>query len=559
MPPRNQRRPAAALALVLAGALCGPSTGAEQAAPGSARAGFAVRPYLQAAGKSSMVITWTSASSADCVLRYGQGQALDRQTAVGSPQLIEFAPEPPPAPAKAAAAEARPAAPPPKQKHYFFSARLADLRPGTAYRYEVACAGQKAESTFRTVPEKAGEFSFIAYGDTRTQPEEHRKVAECFPKHGPAFIVHTGDMTDRGPYRQWLPQFFAPLAEVIGRVPIYVTRGNHEGDRDSYWRFFPPPDYWDPLPRAPRGATFSLTPRAEDLHARPGSVLWYSFDYGDAHFTCLDSASGGKEDQPHETKSMLEWCERDLAGSKAKWKIVFYHHPSYDAGTHLCDWGRPDYAPLFRKHGVDLVLTGHSHGYQRFKPMFTKGENDQHPITYVVVAGGGAPLHRLERDPCSAAAEVSDYSYLAATVSGDRFWARVLTPAGREVDRLAITKKDGRPDAGYLTGAVPEEGFGALRDAVRPSFKGLELSADPRPGNPLKVKFPLGAGDLAVKFNLHLHSRSARDYVMKPETVSGEAPAGGAREVELEVRLRKPSDYADPEEKLPPVTLECEI
>jgi 3',5'-cyclic AMP phosphodiesterase CpdA len=122
---------------------------------------------------------------------------------------------------------------------------------------------------------------------------------------------------------------------------------------------------------APAGGPGLPVERVRDRAARLARLfaleperLYYSFDYANAHFVCLDTLLG-RSDPSGKYQAMLEWCEKDLAGSKATWKIVFYHEPSYDLGSYYSKWGRRDAVPLFRKHQVDLVLQGHDHTYAR--------------------------------------------------------------------------------------------------------------------------------------------------------------------------------------------------
>src|SRR3954469_1741175 len=86
------------------------------------------------------------------------------------------------------------------------------------------------------------------------------------------------------------------------------------------------------------------------------------------------------------------WLKRHLVASTAAWKIVTLHHPAYSCGGYLSNpvvvsrW-----VPLFRRYGVDLVLSGHDHDYQRFAP--------SHGVTYVVHGGGGQELYPLRACP----------------------------------------------------------------------------------------------------------------------------------------------------------------
>jgi hypothetical protein len=253
---------------------------------------------------------------------------------------------------------------------------------------------------------------------------------------------------------------------------------------------------------------------------------------------------------------MVGWCERDLAASKAAWKIVFTHIPPYDLGSHGTRWGHADYLPLFRKHGVDLVFSAHTHGYQRLRPMFAKGVNENHPITHIVTAGGGAPLHALARDSALAAGRV-EHHFLAVTVDRARLAARTINDAGKEIDAFEIVKKDGQLDPAYLKSAIPEDDFDAVRKLVRPYLRAIAMPREVRAGGAVKAEFKLGAGDKAAKYTVTMDPRAATYYEL-PE-VSGTIPADGTADVALSIKLRDPAPYRDGKAPLPPLTIEVGV
>ncbi|MEZ5963951.1 MAG: metallophosphoesterase [Planctomycetota bacterium] len=116
---------------------------------------------------------------------------------------------------------------------------------------------------------------------------------------------------------------------------------------------------------------FSLPRQGELGGMASGTEAYYSFDHGDIHFVCLDS-----QDTPRTSGSpMLTWLQADLANNTRKWLVAFFHHPPYTKGSHDSDnpadsGGRMTdmrsiALPLLEAGGVDLVLTGHSHCYER--------------------------------------------------------------------------------------------------------------------------------------------------------------------------------------------------
>ncbi len=105
---------------------------------------------------------------------------------------------------------------------------------------------------------------------------------------------------------------------------------------------------------------------------------YYSYDIGNAHFISLDSY--GKETANNwvisDTLSpQIVWLKADLAANSKKWTIVYFHHPPYSMGTHNSDTEndlvliRERLVPILERYNVDLVLTAHSHNYERSKLM----------------------------------------------------------------------------------------------------------------------------------------------------------------------------------------------
>jgi len=447
-------------------------------------------PYLQDPGPTAMTVQYETDAPADGVVRFAAGPALDRHVPAHLHEKVVL-----PADPKAKAAEER--------AFYLYRARLTDLAPGTAYRYQVALAGEAggAVHTFRTFPERADRVTFIAYGDSRSYPDRHRAVAANFLKHDPAFILHSGDLVSRGStYEQWGPQFFAPLADVLPRVPMMIAIGNHEGDPKNLLRLF-------------------------DL---PGGRTWYAFDYGPVHVVVLDN----DEDK----KDVLEWLDQDLAAARAPWKVVVAHYPMFNLAHHASDSNRLTFLPLYEKHGVDVVVGGHSHLYERMQPLVRTGPDGRpagRPLTFVTSGGGGARQYAPVQHPLVAkAAKVLHYGLFTADAETLRFQA--LTADGQTLDAFTLTKRGGRDDPAYLAQARPmvdamfEQGVMRL---ARPTVSSVPKTA--QFALPLKVRFAGFADPVTV--SLRLADASAGDYTVEPVTAELKR---GAKEATLNVRVQ---------------------
>ncbi len=118
---------------------------------------------------------------------------------------------------------------------------------------------------------------------------------------------------------------------------------------------------------------FTLPTSGESGGLASGTESYYSFDYGNIHFICLDSdASDRNVGGP-----MYVWAENDIQNTTQDWIVAFWHHPTYTKGTHDSDTEsklidmRENLAPMLENNGVDLILSGHSHTYER--SYFLKG------------------------------------------------------------------------------------------------------------------------------------------------------------------------------------------
>lgn len=133
----------------------------------------------------------------------------------------------------------------------------------------------------------------------------------------------------------------------------------------------------------------------------------------------------------------IEWLERELKASTSDWKIAYFHHPLYSSGDrHGSDVRlREALEPLFLKHNVSLVLTGHDHFYERVKP--------QQGITYFVVGSGGKLRSgNIERGTgLTAKGFDTDLAFMAAEIVGDQMYFNAISRTGRIVDSGVITRR----------------------------------------------------------------------------------------------------------------------
>ncbi|MFY0584057.1 metallophosphoesterase [Cystobacter fuscus] len=187
---------------------------------------------------------------------------------------------------------------------------------------------------------------------------------------------------------------------------------------------------------------------------------YYSFDWGPVHFVSLDS-NCLTYPTPECTKAIQQdWVAKDLAATPRPWKIVFFHHPLWSSGEHGSSTSmRKAFAATFEQYGVDLVLTGHDHNYERSKPM--KGEavaaSGTKGIPYLVVGSGGATMRPFDtsQPSWSAFRDDTNVGFLDVTVDGGTLTAKFITSSNTVRDSLTLTKTVSASVKSTLSSAAP--------------------------------------------------------------------------------------------------------
>lgn len=153
---------------------------------------------------------------------------------------------------------------------------------------------------------------------------------------------------------------------------------------------------------------------------------WFSGPLGTGRLIILDSTRITDPNQ-------AEWLQNELAEAGDPVVVVF-HHPALSCGFHGSTKSVQDtWMPLFEQYGVDLVLNGHDHDYERF---------EYEDTTYVVTGGGGRSLRPLE--PCSTdtpepvVANDTDHHFVRLDITDGRIEGVVLTTAGTIIDEFEI-------------------------------------------------------------------------------------------------------------------------
>jgi hypothetical protein len=220
-----------------------------------------------------------------------------------------------------------------------------------------------------------------------------------------SFVLMMGDNIygSDGP-RDFQKKFELPYKPLLdAEVPFYASLGNHD---DPNQRLYKP---------------FNM-----DGHR------YYTFSRGPVTFFALDTT--------YVDRAQLDWLERELSGSHARWKVAYGHHPMYSSGgRHGSEVDlRTLVEPIFVKYGMDVVLAGHEHFYERLRPQ----QN-----VYYFTSGAAGKLRRgdIRRGMLTAAGYDQDLSFMLMEIDDDALHFQVVSRTGEIVDRGTLDRPPDPP------------------------------------------------------------------------------------------------------------------
>ena len=396
------------------------------------------------------------------------------------------------------------------EKRFNYATLVSDLAPNRRYKYQVTLTGKRiAEGWFTTRKPRGVKTRFVTFGDNSFGDISDRMIAYQAFKALPDFVMNTGDNvyedgTDDEYARHFFPVYNADIAgprigaPLLRSVPFYTVIANHDvhGKDDKKHPaadFTKCPDslaYFTSMHLPENGMERTFTPPLmgptepiAHFKACAGSrfprTTTYSFDYGDAHFLCLDSNLYVNPNDP----ALQAWIERSLMATDAIWKFVVFHHPCFNVGAdHYAEQHMRVLAPIFERCGVNIVLHGHEHNYQRtmplrFAPTDTKGADnvgtkarlvpgkftlDKHyegksvtkaeGVIYITTGAGGKHLYDSEwGQKAKTHPEDGNIDYISRFIAdrhsltvvdmdASTLTIRQVDAWGQEVDRFRLTK-----------------------------------------------------------------------------------------------------------------------
>ena len=378
-----------------------------------------------------------------------------------------------------------------------FEAPVSGLKPDTKYYYGIYDGGKlltpdDGSCTFTTLPLPGTDraCTFWVVGDSGTGTDSQKAVHSAFRKWRERkkvnvdFYIHVGDMAyNKGMDSEFQFGFFDIYAETLRGLTCWPAMGNHEGFGSKGTTGTGP--YFDAY----------VTPKAAEAGGlASGTEAFYSFDFGKVHFVCLDSHDLSRSPDGE----MAQWLKADLEKNKADWTVAFWHHPPYTKGSHDSDKEkdltemRENIMPIVEAGGVDLVLTGHSHIYERSfmidgayhtpsiagnvvlddssgdpsgtGPYHKRPGSEPNDGTLQIVAGhGGQALSRKDKPHPIMRRSIMEWGSVIVEVKGDKLTATMLNADGKERDRVQIVKDAKSPPKRIANPRAPEPAEGPTR------------------------------------------------------------------------------------------------
>lgn len=412
-------------------------------------------PYLQIGGSDRVTVRWRTSVATDSRVTYGDADPGPIENVVDDPAIAT--------------------------EHQI---TLTDLTPSGRYRYSIGTtqavlAGGGPDHTIVTAPPvgPAAPTRLWILGDSGTANQNARAVRDAYA----AYVARSGrthdlwlmlgdNAYDAGTDVQYQAAVFDMYPTTLRTSSLWPTRGNHDALYAGGSN-----DYYD---------AFSLPVAAEVGGLPSGTEAYYSFDRANIHFICLDSEGTDRS----LSGAMLQWLREDLAATPREWVIAFWHHPPYTKGSHNSDDAgdsggrmrdmRANALPILDSAGVDVVLTGHSHAYERSVLLDGHYDTSNTLVPSMVIDGGDGSIDgdgayekaTLGTGPHEGA--VYAVAGSSGQISGGTLDHPAMTISLNALGSMVIDVDGPRLDARFL------DGVGAVRDSFT-MIKGGTVSAPP--------------------------------------------------------------------------------
>jgi len=398
-------------------------------------------PYLQLGTSKSVVIKWRTNLATDSRVNYGLSQNTLNSATSDTTTLTDH------------------------------EVALNGLSPFTKYFYSVGSstdilAGGDSAHFFVTAPTigTVQPIRIWAIGDAGTATLGQEEVRDAYyahigQNHTDVWLQLGDNAYNSGTDAEYQNAVFNVYQKLLKKTVTWSTRGNHEMSASTYYDIF------------------TLPTAGESGGLPSGSEAYYSFDYGNIHFVCLESHTMAGDS----SGAMHQWLKMDLEANLRKWIVAFWHHPPYSWGSHNSDTEgkliqmRKYVLPILERHGVDLVLAGHSHAYERSmlvknhygdassfsialhavdsgdgkldgNGIYYKNPGPYDGAVYIVAGSSGSVFGTLLNHPVMIAS-LSQLGSVVIDVNGSQMDVAFLNHKGVKSDYFSILKGPPPPDS----------------------------------------------------------------------------------------------------------------
>ncbi len=306
-------------------------------------------PYLQVATPTSINVRWRTAQSTDAKVFYGTSQGSLTSSATDASFGTEH------------------------------EVSLSGLSPDTKYFYAIGTTNddtiQSGPTNYFITPPTVGtekETRIWVLGDCgialNSQEQSKNQYYAYDGKYTDAVLLLGDNAYSNGTDSEYETKFFEYYDDkILRQSPLWPSPGNHDYAQSSARQDDKNVPYYD---------LFTLPTNGEAGGVASGTEAFYSFDLANIHFLSLDSYGEESDKRMSDTTgAQAQWVKQDLAATNQTWKIAYWHHPPYTMGSHNSDNEgelvdiRNEFIRMIEQYDVDLILTGHSHNYERTKLM----------------------------------------------------------------------------------------------------------------------------------------------------------------------------------------------
>lgn len=410
---------------------------------GGQPAGIARGPYLQSMTTNSVIVRWRTTQAAQSKVYFGTNPNQLTPVVTDTTSRTEH------------------------------TVALTGLQPNTRYHYalgdgtDIISGG--LDHSFVTFPTAPKPTRLWVIGDSGSASAQAKAVYDQYlafagSRDTDVWLMLGDNAYGSGTDSEYQRAVFEMYPELLRQTAVWSTMGNHEtysSDPNGQHAYF---------------NIFNFPTAGQAGGVPSGNEYYYSFDYGNIHVICLDS----EESARNPGGPMLTWLEQDLAANTKDWTIAMWHSPPYTKGSHDSDNTfdsagrmqdmRANVLPILESYGVDLVLCGHSHNYERsflmeghfgfsdsltpamlvdsgsgrvdetgayVKP--TSGPDANRGTVYIVAGSSGWATFVTGRHPIMHTA-LLEMGSLVLDIDGDRLDAKFLRETGTIDDYFTILK-----------------------------------------------------------------------------------------------------------------------